>query len=368
MNIDSIIRQIRKARTWIVMFLVLASLSFGLVVFAADNDQDNLTLRVMTQNLFMGTDFPELVAARTPDEFIQAVTTTYNNVIATKPAKRMAAIALEIAKRKPDLVGLQEAAILRTGSPTATNVKVDMLQSLLSELNKLKQSYTTVAILSGLDAEAPSSSQKLGNVRFTVQDVIIARNDSLARKFVLSNVQTHPYQAQLTVPTATGPITNVAGWASVDVKSRGGNFRFVTTHLAITPNFDPTIALAQAQELRDNADNTNQSVVFVGDFNSTANDMGNPTFMTYKSFIDASFVDTWQQTQPVDPGFTCCQSPDVRNSESSLSQRIDLIFVRGSINSIHTSLVGNKQTDRTPSGLWPSDHAGVTAKLKLNGV
>lgn len=368
MNLELIVRPLRKVRVWMVMFLLLASLSFGLVVFAADDDQDDGTLQVMTQNLFMGTDFPELVAARTPEEFTQAVTTTYNNVMATKPAERMAAIAREIARLKPDLVGLQEAAILRTGSPTATTVKVDMLQSLLSELSKLNRPYTTVAILSGLDAEATSSSQALGNVRFTVRDVLLARKNSLANKFSLSNAQTHRYQTQLTVPTAIGPITNVAGWAAVDVRSQGGNFRFVTTHLAITPNFDPTIALAQAQELRDTAGNTALPVVFVGDFNSTANDRSNPTFTTYKSFIDANFVDTWQQTQPGDPGFTCCQAPDVRNSQSSLNQRIDLIFFRGSINTIHTSLIGDQQTDRTPSGLWPSDHAGVTAKLKLNGA
>ena len=28
---------------------------------------------------------------------------------------------------------------------------------------------------------------------------------------------------------------------------------------------------------------------------------------------------------------------------------------------------GNLQNDRTISGLWPSDHAGVVATLKLNG-
>ncbi|MDZ8054753.1 MAG: endonuclease/exonuclease/phosphatase family protein [Aulosira sp. ZfuVER01] len=366
MELESIIRNLRKIKTWIVAFVLLASLSFGVVVFAADDDQDDATLRVMTQNLFMGTDFPELIAAKTSEEFIQAVTTTYNNVIATKPAERMAAIAQEIAQRKPDLIGLQEAAILRTGSPAATNVKFDMLQILLGELNRLRQPYTAVAILLGLDAEAPSSSEELGNVRFTVQDVILVRNNSLAGKFRLSNVQTSPYKAQLTVPTAIGPITNVAGWAAVDGQAGGRGFRFVTTHLAITPNFDATIALAQAQELRDTAGNTSLPVVFVGDFNSVASDRNNPTFATYKSFLDAGFAEIWLQTRSVDPGFTCCQSPNVRNSASSLSQRIDLIFVRGQISGINASLVGDKQNERTPSGLWPSDHAGVIAKL--NGV
>jgi hypothetical protein len=136
MKLASIILRSRQAPTWSVVIVLLASFSFGSAVLADDDDQGEATVRVMTQNLFMGTDFPELVAARTPEEFFQAVTTTYNNVLATKPAERMAAIAREIARLQPDLVGLQEAAILRTGrAPPATNVEFDMLQILLGELD-----------------------------------------------------------------------------------------------------------------------------------------------------------------------------------------------------------------------------------------
>lgn len=364
MTLDSMILRYRKATPWIVMILLLALFSFGSAVLADDEDQGKVTLRVMTQNLFMGTDFPELLAAQTLPEFIQAVTTTYQNVLATRPAERMAAVAREIARLKPDLVGLQEATILRTGNaPPATNVEFDMLKILLDELDELKQHYVAVGIFPGLDAEAPSS---LGfEVRFTVQDVMLVRTDRRAHAFRLSNLQVQPYLTQLTVPTAIGPITNPAGWISVDVQGRGWKFRFVTTHLAIAPNFDPTIALAQAQELRDTAGNTHLPVVFVGDFNSTASDRNNPTFETYQSFIDAGFVDTWNQTHHVDPGFTCCQSPHVSNANSSLSHRIDLIFARGGIDSVSARLVGDKQADRTPFGLWPSDHAGVATTLKL---
>src|SRR5262245_1860342 len=147
MKLASLRLRSRTAPTWIVVIL-LGSLSFGSAVLADDDDQGEATVRVMTQNLFMGTDFPELVAARTFDEFVKAVTTTYNNVLATRPAKRMAAIAREIARLQPDLVGLQEAAILRTGNtPPATDVVFDMLQILLDELDKLGQHYVAVTIL-----------------------------------------------------------------------------------------------------------------------------------------------------------------------------------------------------------------------------
>ncbi len=176
MKLASIILRSRQATTWIVVMLLLASFSFGSAVLADDDGQGEATVRVMTQNLFMGTDFPELVAARTPEEFFKAVTTTYNNVLDTMPAERMAAVALEIARLQPDLIGLQEAAILRTGpTPPATNVVFDMLQILLDALDKSGQHYVAVAIFSGLDAEAPSD--RGFEVRFTVQDVILARTN-----------------------------------------------------------------------------------------------------------------------------------------------------------------------------------------------
>lgn len=74
----------------------------------------------MTQNTDEGTNFNEQVAANTADEFFAAVTTTYNNILATKPAGRAAAMAREIAKQRPDLVGLQEASILVPGLRTGT--------------------------------------------------------------------------------------------------------------------------------------------------------------------------------------------------------------------------------------------------------
>jgi hypothetical protein len=51
------------------------------------------------------------------------------------------------------------------------------------------------------------------------------------------------------------------------------------------------------------------------------------------------------------------------NARSQLSHRIDLIMLRGAFTVEDISLIGNKPSDRTPSGLWPSDHAGIVATL-----
>ena len=344
-------------------FLVAAVFLLGLPATGAADDRDDKTIRVMTYNVDEGTDFQELAAARSPGDFIAAVGTTFNNIQATKAAERAAAMAREIATERPDLVGLQEASILRTGSSLpATIVRSDLLQLLVDELAKLGKPYSVVAIIPGLDATAPSPFGFF--VRLTTQDAIIARMDLPAADLKLSNVQVRHFATNLVFPSAIGPITFTRGWASVDAKVRGRTFRFVTTHLDVAP----PIQMAQAAELLQSAANTTLPVVFAGDFNATADTGLDPTFATYQSILNAGFVDAWQQARFPDPGFTCCQAPTLLNATSTLSHRIDLVLFRGAFGIADIHLIGNKPADRTPSGLWPSDHAGIAATLLIPGV
>ena len=66
-----------------------------------------------------------------------------------------------------------------------------------------------------------------------------------------------------------------------------------------------------------------------------------------------------------DPGYTCCQAQNLLNTTSSLDQRIDLVLSRGGVGVDDIHLIGDSESDRTPSGLWPSDHAGVVATLEI---
>jgi hypothetical protein len=81
--------------------------------------------------------------------------------------------------------------------------------------------------------------------------------------------------------------------------------------------------------------------------------------------INAGFSDAWTDANPSAPGFTCCQDPNLLNQTSKLSQRIDLVMLRGAIDVEEIHLVGDGPADRTPSGLWPSDHAGLAAELDV---
>ena len=100
--------------------------------------------------------------------------------------------------------------------------------------------------------------------------------------------------------------------------------------------------------------------MFGGDFNTTADDPSNPSHQIYQALIHAGLTDAWN---PQRPGPTCCQDPKLLNARSQLEHRIDLILLRGAFAVENINLIGNKPSDRTPSRLWPSDHAGIVATL-----
>jgi hypothetical protein len=344
---------------------------------------DRVVVTVMTQNMDEGSDFPEINAARTYDDFIAAVTTTYQKILATKPGERAAAMALEIAKKQPDLVALHEASILRIGPlfsapppPSATDVKMDLIGSLLSELGKLGQPYAlvvdpntpTIGRSTNLDFEAPSTLEF--DVRLTDQDAIIARTDIDMRT---TAVEVKHFSDVQTTTTAVGSITIPGGWVQLDATIRGLPLRFVSVHLDPGPDFD--VQANQATELVQHAGTTDLPIVFGGDFNAPpVNVPGNPHYKTYQNLIGSGLTDAWNKD---DPGFTCCQDANLLNPDSKLSYRIDMVLYRGGlyksgvpgkdwsveIDVDNIELVGDKQGDKTPSGLWPSDHAGVVATL-----
>jgi endonuclease/exonuclease/phosphatase family metal-dependent hydrolase len=80
---------------------------------------------------------------------------------------------------------------------------------------------------------------------------------------------------------------------------------------------------------------------------------------------DAGFVDSWAEAHPTQPGLTCCQEGDLLNSTAALFVRIDYVLTRGGFNTFSADILGEDTTDKTPTGLWPSDHAGVVARLTL---
>jgi endonuclease/exonuclease/phosphatase family metal-dependent hydrolase len=323
-----------------------------------ETNQDHRRVTVMTQNLYLGADLNPIFAAPTPLALFAAVGAAWNSVQANDFPSRAQAVADEIAAARPDLVGLQEATLYRTDVPPdgpatpAETVAYDYVQVLVDALAERGLSYEPVSVFTGTDAELPAGLPPQLDVRITDRVVVLARASGGPTVHV-SNPQSGRYATALTVPTAAGPITLPRGWASVDVKVRGDRFRFVSTHLEA---FSPLIRNPQAAQLVSGPLATDQPVVVVGDFNSGPGaDPG-----AYGILTGGGLADAW----PGGP-FTCCHASDLHLAGPALSKRIDLVLTRGGFSTTAADVVGEEPGDRTPSGLWPSDHAGVVTTLQL---
>lgn len=176
-------------------------------------------------------------------------------VLARNFHERAAALAVEIDRARPELIGLQEAVLVRRQSPPdgpatpATTVVLDYVQILLDALAARGLHYEVAVQSIGLDAELPSI---LGfDVRHTDREVILARADLATADLKLSNAQAGNFTVNCALPSQiTGPIPIRRGWVAVDAKVRGKSFRFISTHLdGDCLPFTSAIQRAQAAEI-----------------------------------------------------------------------------------------------------------------------
>ena len=355
--------------------ILVAIVFFPLLAVSAQAQQPvpfkgNRTITVMTRNLYLGADLVPVLTAP-PEEIPFRVATTWATVQATNFPARSKVLADEIAVKQPDLIGLQEAELWRiqspgdffTGNTPATTVVYDFVELLLGALSARGLHYEVVAITTNFDIEAPSitPSFTLDDIRLTDRDVILARADLKTADLKLSNVQVGNFASRLFVLLGGQPLAVPRGWAAVDVKVRGKSFRFVTTHLE---TFSPLVQVNQANELLKGPGATDLPVIFTGDFNSCATPPCLDQTPTYGNLIAAGLVDAWTLGGS-GVGFTCCQAEDLLNPASTLDERIDFVLFRGPFTVVDADLVGDTLVDRTPSGLWPSDHAGVVTTLQF---
>jgi len=357
-----------RNRSYLKSFLTAALL----IVFtctAAWAHEDGRTIKIMTRNLYQGTDFTEAMSSQTQLEFFTNVTLTMNNVRATNPPARMAAIAAEIAEQEPDLVGLQEATIWQTG-PAFDQLKTefDLGQLVMRELVKLKVEYVPIVVFKGFDFLSPGITGEW--VHTTQCNMILARKESLDDGMKVLATDKAAYSVLLPVPIAAlgTSLTIPRGWASADISFHGLEFRFITTQAEA---FFDDVEIAQIAELVTGTPvATALPIVIAGDFNAHAEDPTSKTYFSYALAQQFGFVDAWTNVHLGAPGFNCCQDNNLVNKKSKLNQRLDLVMVRGALDVRGMKLAGNTEADRIwfwdpKFTLWPSDHAGAVTKLRL---
>ena len=141
----------------------------------------------------------------------------------------------------------------------------------------------------------------------------------------------------------------------------GRAFRFVNTHLEA---YQGLVRTVQAIELLlgPMLGAPSGKVVLVGDLNTGPDQTELQDRLTFDLLKAAGLADTWASVNPGDRGYTSSYGP--RLEEPALEHRIDHVMTLGPIRAIASKVTGTNPDDKTPSGLWPSDHAGVVATLQ----
>lgn len=351
-----------------------ALLSIVLVAFAlgacdSNKTSDSADVTVMTYNLYLGADIFALVSA-SPQQVPQITAQLYADVVASDFHARAAAIAAIIDEHDPHLIGLQEVTLYRTQTPgdnlpggaytPATTVTYDFLQILLDALQARGLNYVAVATTVNADVELPSTTDGVNftDIRFTDSDVILARND-----VPVSNVveQTFPLAITAVIPVGGQDVPFIRGYNHVTATVDGITFTFANSHLEVGGSAAPA-QQAQAGFLVATLASQPAPRILVGDFNSPADGSGTLSYgILTDSYTDAAVAAGAQQP-------TCCQAANLRNPTSALSTRIDLILYEGNVTTRSFATIGNRPADRASSNgelLWPSDHAGAVATLRV---
>jgi len=344
-------------------------------------------VRVMTRNLYLGGDIGPIVGSPDP---IAAAIEVWNQIQLTEYPARSAALADEIARYRPDLIGLQEVVTFTVGdlvpdAPFPSQVLLDFLPVLQQQLAARGLDYVVAVRQPNARAAFPIPVGGVPSlVGYEDSGAILVRAD-----IEIANASGTTFAAS-PPPEFTAGIPFLRGWTQVDAKVGGGWVRFVNTHLEIQ-SFAP-VQEAQAAELVAALEDSPWPVILVGDFNSAANPSAPADRKTgsYGQILAAGFLDTWAREGDPDGGLTCCHDPDLANVTSEVfDQRLDLVFVRnrhpgqapdqlpdqasghagsgGFAGASFARVVGADDADRFTGSLgqplWPSDHAGVATTL-----
>jgi endonuclease/exonuclease/phosphatase family metal-dependent hydrolase len=378
---------ITKLRTVLLVAIATFVLALPAVAVAKADGNDNVSaggpkVTVMTRNLFLGADLAPALNATTLDGAVDGGGVIWQEVLATNFPERAVPLAREIKNSGADLVGLQEVALWRQQIPSdlgapptgvgqlATEVKYDFLALLMQELQNAGARYEVAAVQEEFDAELPvdldannaTGSPPFGaelDGRLTMRDVILHKIDS---KVQVSSPIGANYNAKFT-PLVGGaiPLPVKRGWVSVEATVNGGReFRFVNTHLEAFG--DPAIREAQAKELFAPGGplDTSKQVILVGDLNSGTEARDNvhgADQLAYQALLGFGMTENGTVQ-------SCCYS-NLFDPNQVFTHTVDHVLTKPALKTQDAYITGNDRSQRTPSGLWPSDHGGVVSTVHV---
>jgi endonuclease/exonuclease/phosphatase family metal-dependent hydrolase len=344
------------------------------------------TLDTMTINLYIGTGTESVTSLDQGDpnylyNLVEAVTGIYYELLASKPPVRIGAVADQIAARKPDIVAVEEATLLQVhpGDDKESYVVYDYLQILVAALNARGAHYAITSTSNEWDIAMPmlrldeygspvfdgGGNLVIDFVQQTDREAILVRTDLPRRELTVSNPQNGNFINTLDMIPG---ISLTRGWCSVDVSTRGQNFRYIAVHLE--EETAPKIQKLQVKELLRGPADTNMPVIVVGDFNSDPIGRDGAKAKAYKTMTEAGFTDTWGELHPRNPagGLTWGHDEYLADPSVHFNRRIDFVFFRGAnFDPISAEPIDIKirHTMGQPP-FWASDHAAVFASLEID--
>jgi endonuclease/exonuclease/phosphatase family metal-dependent hydrolase len=261
-------RAIAAAATLTVLVAPLAVTATGAQAADTQVRASHPALKVMTRNLYLGTDIMRPIDAIQGKTTLVDLLTALGNatdearniVDETDFSTRAGLLADEMATNKPDLVGLQEVALWRHGPmelglaavPNATEVDYDFLAMLRAELVERGVPYRPVSVnwLSDVEAPAfsgttfpPTAAQNPRDIRLTMRDVILKRVGSDVK--VLKHREAK-YDAAIPIEIAGRKLDFTRGYQWINAERNGKKFRFINTHLEA---FSTDIAYAEVKQM-----------------------------------------------------------------------------------------------------------------------
>ena len=377
-------------------------------------------LTVMSRNIYLGADVG--TAMKLLPNFAAAAQFMWDQVKHNDFEKRASKLALEAAREKPELIGIQEATVwyctkdLWSGRREVYNY----LQMLVDATKSTGVGYS-IASFNGTQAFNPGYSiaaipyltkvndpqlfpsifgQKSAYCGFTIGDAILVRDD-VAKNIV--NVGASEYDAAYSIiPTL---MTIYRGYTWVDYKSEDWVVRVISTHLESIADKDkmPNSVL-QARQLVADTKSLIMPLVVLGDFNADYRDprgkdqpnpgdqpvvgkacptAGDHACNAYWTMIDNGFSNaspeawnpaylTWGATDLLNgPDPKRAKIAATMGNQFGFTDRLDYVFAKNGVKEISSKIFGNTWPEG--DSIWncgnekcfATDHAGVVSTLSI---
>jgi endonuclease/exonuclease/phosphatase family metal-dependent hydrolase len=338
-------------------------------------------IRIYAQNVYVGTDVDAVITAgaSSPDPTVLfgALLGALQVFDATRWSERAARIASEVRRQDPDVIGLSEVSTVSRRGLADYGVQdnsTEFLPILLEAFRQKGLRYEVVGAVRNTEVMIPLSIDPSTGQVITLGDGLPAAFAALVDQDVMlvraginsSNVTAKNYAAYLPVNLGPLPVAIKRGYVAADVEVRGGEYRFVTTHPEPRSPVKE-VQEAQVAELLADLSGSTRSVIVAGDMNSEPTD---PAGSPYAQLAAAGYSDAWTKRIGIPAGgATCCQQADLRNEASQLNRRLDQIWIKPAaerrVGPLLITVFGDNPWERTPGGLWPSDHGGLFSGILM---